>query len=147
MKKVLLVLAIAFVGCSQQDDLPQPVQPVTTSLLTPVSSNENFEGIWDCYDWVVDDITGAVKHRRIMFTGQEDSTAFITMNEYDNGISTQIISLSGVLIDSNYFDNPINPNSVKFKGVKTSDSTLMVYQYYPNGLSVDTSQVKEFIKD
>jgi len=143
MKKLTLILIITFFGCSQQDDLPSPLTTQTTSY----SQTLNFEGSWNCYNWIVDDITGTTHHRKIMFNGSS-SAMFMSLNDYSNsGVMTQLISNSGVLIDSTYFDNSINPNGMKFKGVLTTDSTLMVYEYHIVGNSIDTSQVKEFIKE
>ncbi len=144
MKKIILVLAIAFVGCSQDNDLPEPIE---LDVATVVTSQYNFEGSWDCYDWIVDDITGAMKHRRFVFSEQDGNDIRVTLNEYDsNGSMTQLLHQSSAFVDSSYFDESINPLGMSFKGVLTTDTTLMVYQYYTSGLSVDTSQVKEFVK-
>ena len=147
MKKIAIILVLAIASCNQQTDLPIPIDEVTTTTITTTTTNEDFTGTWDCFEWVVDEITGATAHKRIMFSNQLENSAYISVNiYYDNGNMNQLISNTGVSLDSNYFDNSINPIDYTFKGVKTSDSTMMVYQYYNSGLSVDTTQVKEFKK-
>lgn len=142
MKKVILLLATGIIGCSQPNNLPVPIS--TAQSVSFQSSG--FEGQWNCYDWVVDEITGTTHHRRVIFA-ESTSGVFMSLDDYSNsGVMTQLISNSGVLIDSSYFDNSVNPNGMKFKGVLTSDSTLMVYEYHIVGNSIDTSQIKEFIK-
>jgi hypothetical protein len=144
MKKIILVLAIAFVGCSQPTDSPVPIGTNTTT--TTVQNSHNFEGQWNCYDWVVDDITGMTAHRKIIFSNQSNGVVDFSLNQYTSGgILIQMITSSPALIDSNYFDNPINPIPEQFKGVLTSDSTLMVYDYDVDGVgAIDTIQVREF---
>ena len=54
---------------------------------------------------------------------------------------------SAAIVDSNYFDDSFNPIQQSFKGVLTSDTTLMIYHYEVDGIGlIDTFQVKEFIK-
>jgi hypothetical protein len=143
MKKLILILIITTIGCSQQNDLPEPL----TTQSNQTTQVSEFYGNWNCYDWIVDEITGTTHHRKIMFSSSLQGD-FISLNDYSNsGVMTQLISNSGVNIDSTYFDNTISPNGIKVKGVLTSDSTLMVYQYHIVGNSTDTSQVKEFIKE
>jgi len=142
MKKIILIAAIAFIGCNKAEDSPQPLAKtiVTTPSIAAVTTYD-FEGNWDCYDWVVDEISGATHHRRFIFSNQDTNSVSISLNDYfPNGSMIQLISNSGALIDSNYFNESVNPQSIYFKGVMTTDSTLMVYQY----LGSDTSQVKEF---
>jgi len=142
MKKVILLLATGIIGCSQPNNLPVPMStPQSVSF-----QSSGFEGQWNCYDWVVDEIIGTTHHRRVIFA-ESTSGVFMSLDDYSNsGVMTQLISNSGVLTDSTYFNNSVNPNGMKFKGVLTSDSTLMVYEYHIVGNSIDTSQVKEFIK-
>ena len=147
MKKIILVLAIAFVGCSQPEDLPIPIDPVDPIVVVTqsVPNSHNFEGTWICEDWLVDEITGAIRKREFIFSDQSDSTVYLRLNNYElNGSVTALITFSIAGIDSNYFYNPAAPQPVKFKGVMTTDSTLMVYEYYTSGSTIDTSQVKEF---
>lgn len=143
MKKIILVLIIALIGCSQPNNLPEPIStPLTISY-----QQSHFQGVWNCYDWIVDEITATTHHRKIIFSNTSDNNIFMSLNDYSNsGIMTQLISNSGILIDTNYFDNSSNPNGMMFKGVLTSDSTLMVYQYHISGNSIDTSQFKQFLK-
>ncbi len=143
MKKIILVLIIALIGCSQPNNLPEPIStPLTISY-----QQSQFQGVWNCYDWIVDEITATTHHRKIIFSNTSDNNIFMSLNDYSNsGIMTQLISNSGILIDTNYFDNYSNPNGMMFKGVLTSDSTLMVYQYHISGNSIDTSQFKQFLK-
>ena len=145
MKKIIPILIIALFGCSQPNNLPEPISTTTPTATSYQQSS--FEGSWNCYDWIVDEITATTHHRKIIFSNPSNSTMFMSLDDYSNsGIITQLISNSGVLVDSNYFDNQANPNGMMFKGVLTSDSTLMLYQYHVVGNSIDTSQVKEFLK-
>lgn len=145
MRKILLVLAIAFVGCSQPEELPVPIGTSTTPTTT-VQNSHNFEGQWNCYDWVVDDITGMTAHRKIIFSNQVGGLVNFSLNQYTSGgVLIQMITSSPSLIDSSFFDNQNNPIPEQFKGVLTSDSTLMVYDYDTDGSgAIDTIQVKEF---
>lgn len=145
MRKIILVLAIAFVGCSQPTDSPVPIGTNTTTTIT-VQNSHNFEGQWNCYNWVVDDITGMTAHRKIIFSNQVNGVIDFSLNQYTSGgVLIQMVTNSTALIDSNYFDNPNNPIPEQFKGVLTSDSTLMVYDYDVDGVGViDTIQVREF---
>lgn len=146
MRKIILVLAIAFVGCSQPTDSPIPIGTNTTTTTTTVQNSHNFEGQWNCYDWVVDDITGMTAHRKIILSNQVNGVIDFSLNQYTSGgVLIQMVTNSTALIDSNYFDNPNNPIPEQFKGVLTSDSTLMVYDYDVDGVgAIDTIQVREF---
>ena len=139
----LILTVIAFSSCTKQDT-PEPIFPQTKTQA--VSSSYTFDGKWDCNDWVVDDITGKTHKRMIIFNQVSLSENYITLNDYNTPTSyNQLITKEGVQIDNNLFVHSSSLSNVNLKGVMTSDSTLMVYQYL-NSLSgvVDTFQVKEF---
>jgi hypothetical protein len=145
MKKILLILAIGLIGCSHPSDSPVPL---TAKGGTTSSTSYTFTGNWNCEHWVVDDITGATHRREMIFSGETSSTVDMSLNDYYGvGLFNQLLTLSHCDIDSNYFDNATNPLGTKYKGVMTTDSTLMVHQYEvgPMGI-VDTVQSKEFLK-
>ena len=146
MKKILIVLAsVLVIGCSKEET-PQPIlSSAAIQQTAPPLQNqqliEDFEGEWNCYNWVVNQINGTTAQRQIIFTGQDSNYVGLTMNEFTtSGIMYNMFTEGHTILDSNYFNNTINVIPVNFKGVLTTDSTLMVYEY--NGM--DTIQVKEF---
>lgn len=157
MKRILLVLAVALtfiVGCTKEEtpepiaqSIVQKVVPVPTVTPTPIPAQSyNFNGTWDCDNWIVDTGTGMMRKRSFIFSNQTIDIADVSLNQYSSGgVLTQLFTMSSADIDSNYFDNQSNPIQIKFKGVMTTDSTLMVYEYGNNsGGGVDTFQMKEF---
>jgi hypothetical protein len=145
MKKILLIMAIGLIGCSQPNNSPAPALTPNT---TPVVNSYSFEGNWDCNHWVVNTATGETHQRRFIISNQVPTSIVMSLNDYNsNGTFNQLITNSNALIDSNYFDDMNNTSQTSFKGVLTTDSTLMVYQYEVNTSGVvDTIQNKEFKK-
>ena len=144
MKKIVLILATVLIGCSQSNDLPEPL--ILSEVVS--STSFSFEGNWNCYDWVVDEITGEIHRREIIFSNQNGNNIYFSLNDYqNNGSVNQIITISSCDIDSSFFNEAFNPIQKKYKGVMTTDSTLMVYQYLVSQNIIDTVQVKEFKKD
>ena len=144
MKKIVLILATVLIGCSQSNDLPEPL--ILSEVVS--STSFSFEGNWNCYDWVVDEITGEIHRREIIFSNQNGNNIYFSLNDYqNNGSVNQIITISSCDIDSSFFNEDFNPIQKKYKGVMTTDSTLMVYQYLVSQNIIDTVQVKEFKKD
>jgi hypothetical protein len=108
----------------------------------------DFNGNWDCYNWVINDMTGETQHRRFILSGQTSTHLSVSLNAYySNGTFNQLLNGSSAIVDSNYFNDSFNPIQQSFKGVLTSDTTLMIYHYEVDGIGlIDTFQVKEFIK-
>ncbi len=153
MKKIIIILAVVLTACSKEET-PEPIivsrpslQVQTTTPPTPPVVY-NFEGNWSCDAWIVDHITGATRRRSFIFSNQSTNLVDVSLNQYtNNGTFTQLFTLSTSLVDSSYFDNHSNTVPIQFKGVMTTDSTLMVYEYSNNSSgSVDTVQIKEFIR-
>ena len=144
MKKTILILATVIIGCSQPNDLPIPIEAASTTTSIAI----NFEGNWNCNDWVVDEIIGTTHRREIIFSGETSSSVEMSLNDYNSsGSMNQLITLSHCNIDSTFFDNQTNPQGTSYKGVLTTDSTLLVYQYTTDAFNVlDTVQYKEFLK-
>lgn len=149
MKKILIIIAAVLIGCNP-DPTPQPINPSPTTATTTGVNVYNFVGNWDCYDWVVDETTGITRQRRFIFSNQLDSTMNISLNQYnpDSTFQYQLFSMKIAKHDSNYFNHDNNALQIKFKGVLTTDTTLMVHQYQVDGFGVhDTIQSKLFIKE
>jgi len=149
MKKSILVFATALLifSCSKPTNNPVPVNPTLTVNRTPKQINQDFIGNWNCNTWIVDEITNATHRREIIFSEGTNNVEF-SLNDYTTTtVFNQLITRSVTLIDSNYFDNPINPAALKFKGYLLTDSTMNVYQYSIDGSGViDTSQTQLFKK-
>jgi hypothetical protein len=156
MKKILIVLAVAsivLIGC-RKEETPTPAvarsqQQTTPTAAAPPLNVYNFNGTWNCDNWVVDQMTNTTAVRQIIFTNQDTTYVSMSMNEYSSTGSLINMFVHGEAItDSNYFDNPLNVIPLKFKGVMTTDSTMMIYEYRVSASGVvDTTQFKEFKKD
>lgn len=146
MKKILIIIAAVLIGCNP-DPTPQPLPtPIPSGSTTATSYN--FVGNWDCYDWVVDEIMGTTHHRRFIFSNQLDSTVNISLNDYNSsGTLNQMFTMKIAKFDSSYFNHDNNALQINFKGVLTTDTTLMVYQYENTSGVIDTVQSKLFIKE
>lgn len=148
MKKLILILALINFSCTSQDDLPAPQITQTTTpiaaTINPLANIPNFEGNYNCYDWVVDEITGITRRQTIMLSGQVDSLVNLSLNSYlSNGSYIQTITLQPTKLDSNYFDTYSNVAGKTWKGFLINDTILRVTQYSGN---VDF-QTKDFIKE
>ncbi|PHS04977.1 MAG: hypothetical protein COA88_12900 [Kordia sp.] len=149
MKKILIILTVLTLSCTKQET---PVAKITNpnSSAPQTMTTYNFNGNWDCYNWVINDMTGQTQHRRFILSGQTNTHLSVSLNAYhpSNGTFNQLLTLSSAIVDSNYFDDSFNPIQQSFKGVLTSDTTLMIYHYEVDGIGlIDTFQVKEFIKE
>jgi hypothetical protein len=134
-------------SCAKQET-PQPVLNSANNTTPQTINNYDFNGNWDCYNWVINDMTGETQHRRFILSGQTSTHLSVSLNAYySNGTFNQLLNGSSAIVDSNYFDDSFNPIQQSFKGVLTSDTTLMIYHYEVDGIGlIDTFQVKEFIK-
>tara|TARA_R110002153_G_scaffold209897_1_gene362480 strand:+ start:1601 stop:2035 length:435 start_codon:yes stop_codon:yes gene_type:complete len=144
MKKLIVILALINFSCNSQDDLPTPQTTTISASTTAILNVVNFEGSYDCYDWVVDEITGTTRRQTIIMSNQLDVSIWLTLNSYLlNGSYNQSITNSYTQLDSNYFDMEISPSGKSFKGFLINDTILRVTQYSGN---VDF-QTKDFIKE
>lgn len=147
MKKLIIILAVLTLSCTKQET---PQAKLSNSNTTPYQTMTiyDFNGNWDCYNWVINDITGETQHRRFILSGQTSTHLSVSLNAYySNGTFNQLLNGSSAIVDSNYFNDSFNPIQQSFKGVLTSDTTLMIYHYEVDGIGlIDTFQVKEFIK-
>tara|TARA_R110001632_G_C11210331_1_gene404280 strand:- start:243 stop:677 length:435 start_codon:yes stop_codon:yes gene_type:complete len=144
MKKLIVILALINFSCNSQDDLPTPQTTTISASTTAISNVVNFYGSYDCYDWVVDEITGTTRRQTIILSNQLDVSISLTLNSYlMNGSYNQSITNSYTQLDSNYFDMEISPSGKSFKGFLINDTILRVTQYSGN---VDF-QTKDFIKE
>jgi len=142
MKKLITLIAvITILGCAKNNPQPQPnIVTIPNTQTTPISNVKSpniyqFIGNWNCTDWVVDDITGTTHRREFIFIKNTiDSTMLnISLNDYNsNGTYSQLITKSIAYVDSNYFDNPTNPITIKFDGYLINDSTMSISQYDGN---------------
>ncbi len=145
-------MASLTIGCAKENQ-PAPevaaITPPNNTVTTTVTPQiENFEGVWRCGDWVVDNMTGATKVVTLEFRDQDTTHAGLTLKHYNqDGSFIQRFMDESAYLDSNYFDNYGNIIMLMYKGVMTTDSTMMVYEYRPIGSSIDTFQVKEFKRD
>lgn len=154
MKKstIVLLTALLIFSCSKPTNNPTPIIPTPTAVVVAplTKTNTDFIGKWNCYIWVVDEISGTTRRRELLFSERINSTTSLnfSVNAYKSDSTfNQLITGSTALIDSNYFDNPINPAAVKFKGYLLTDSTMNVYQYTVGASGViDTNQVQIFKK-
>ncbi len=158
MKRLALILLIGLtvLSCTKEDGV-EPIQnegnktvtPTPNPTPTPNGNVYDFNGVWSCDNWIVDEFTGATRKRSFIFSNQTTYSCNISLNQYIlNGTFTQIFTNSSADIDSNYFDNHSNTIPVKFKGVLTTDSTSMVYEYNVDGFgTLDTTQIQEFKRD
>lgn len=149
MKKILIIIsAVLLIGCNP-DPTPQPIQPTpTTSTSVLTTSTYDFTGNWDCYDWVVDEITGMTRQRRFIFSSGVFIVNSLSLNSYnaDSTFLNQIFTMHAVNIDSNYFNHSYP--SQRYEGELLTDTTLMVHQYIENSFGLhDTVQSKLFIKE
>tara|TARA_R100000655_G_scaffold100789_2_gene145408 strand:- start:681 stop:1127 length:447 start_codon:yes stop_codon:yes gene_type:complete len=147
MKKLIIILSVLTLSCAKQET-PQPVLNSANNTTPQTINNYDFNGNWDCYNWVINDVTGQTQHRRFILSGQTNTHLSVSLNAYhSNGTFNQLLNGSSAIVDSNYFDDSFNPIQQSFKGVLTSDTTLMIYHYEVDGIGlIDTFQVKEFIK-
>lgn len=148
MKKLILILAIINFSCTSQDDLPTPQTTQTTTpiaaTINPLANIPNFEGNYNCYDWIVDEITGMTTRQTIMLYNQVDSVVGLSLNSYlSNGSYIQTITGQPTKLDSNYFDTYSNVSGKSWKGFLINDTILRVTRYSGN---VDF-QTKDFIKE
>lgn len=147
MKKLIIILSVLTLSCTKQET---PQAKLSNSNTTPsqTMATYDFNGNWDCYNWVINDMTGQMQHRRFILSGQTSTHLSVSLNAYhSNGTFNQLLTLSSAIVDSNYFNDSFNPIHQSFKGVLTSDTTLMIYHYEVDGIGlIDTFQVKEFIK-
>ncbi len=149
MKKLILILAVTVISCNPQDDLPTPqITQATTPIaanVNPISNIPNFEGNYNCYDWVASQITGATVRWEILMYNQSNGVVNLSLNQYsnDNQSYIQYINSDDAILDSNYFDIGNNPAQIRLKGFLINDTILRVTQYSGN---VDF-QTKDFIKE
>ena len=154
MKKSILFIStlIILFSCSKPSNPPVPSQTpsATANQINAYNYTSDFIGNWDCFDWVVDDITGIERQRRIMFSTDSDSSSInMTMNQYDQfGVfQLQLHILVPVSFDTTYFNITNLMGSAPYKGYLMNDSTMMVYQYEDHPINgIDTFQVDTFFK-
>ncbi|NQY42947.1 MAG: hypothetical protein HRT87_06380 [Legionellales bacterium] len=147
MKKLIIILSVLTLSCTKQET-PQPKLSNSNTTPSQTMATYDFNGNWDCYNWVINDMTGETQHRRFILSGQTSTHLSVSLNAYySNGTFNQLLNGSSAIVDSNYFNDSFNPIQQSFKGVLTSDTTLMIYHYEVDGIGlIDTFQVKEFIK-
>jgi len=148
MKKIILILAIGLTSCSKPTNNPVPIKPTPTSLT--ISANTYlFTGEWDCLNWEVNTTTGQSIRRRFVMYNENLTECKSTLSQFnpDSTLNQTIHSHTHTLIDTNYFDVTSVLSGLSFKGILTTDTTLLVYQYEvdPFGV-VDTIQTKQFKK-
>jgi len=153
MKKIILILiTLVIFGC-KKEDTPKPVSR-TQQTITPQQTQNavnsiyyDFVGTWKCDNWVVDDFTQSTRRRDFIFSNQTSTLFNASLNQYNSSGSNynQLFSNASTFVDSNYFDMQNTLIGVSYKGVMTTDSTLMVYEYVngSNG-AIDTSRFNEF---
>jgi hypothetical protein len=153
--KYFSLIIVLLLSCSKKDN-PEPIakRPITQTVVTTPQNNTvtpgnnyNFEGTWICDNWLVDDFSGMTRKRVYTLSDQTSTLLKATLAQFDanNITSYNIYQNADVFIDSTYFEDFGNLSSYDFKGVLTSDSTLMVYAVLvPVVGPQDTIQVKEF---
>jgi hypothetical protein len=156
MKNIILAITIIITiitvlfSCTKENVPGSTTNNTQNTLTTPIvnTTTYNFEGVWSCNNWVVDQFNGTTRKRSFIFSNQTLTNMKVSLNQYtSNGSFTQLFTSGNAIVDSNYFDNHTNTIPIQFKGVLTSDTTLMVYEYQQNGLgAIDTIQIKEFIR-
>lgn len=153
MKKIFLILLIASftLSCSQDDDLPIPLDPViTTTPTASVQSDSLFYGVWNCYDWVFNPSNMTLGHYRIILSESGENLHMTARQYYSDGTPYAFESMNSVaLLDGNSFHRIALPMSAYYKGYYgelTSDTTIDVYEYWINNNIEDTIQFNTFYK-